>query len=79
MKQKVKMLKTQHGVHDGDIHPVAFIEGEEYEIGPNLLESFIDLGAVDMAHEVEGAAEAKSQGNAPHNKAKAAAPANKSK
>ncbi|MFO0906788.1 MAG: hypothetical protein U0835_00210 [Isosphaeraceae bacterium] len=72
MKQKVRMLKTQHGVHDGEIHPVAFVEGEEYEIGPNLLESFIDHGVVDMPGE-------KSQGDAPHNKAKAAAPSNKAK
>ena len=66
------MLKTQPGVDDGDIHPRAYIEGEEYEIGPNLLDSFIELGAVEMAGE-------KSQAMPRHNKAKAAAPANKAR
>ena len=74
MLQKVRMLKTQRGVHDGDLHPSTFIEGEEYQIGPNLMESFIDLGIVDLPADGE-----KSQGNAPHNKAKTAAPSNKSK
>ncbi len=72
MKQKIRMLTTQRGVDDGEIHSSAFFEGNEYEIGPDLLQSFIDLGAVELA-------EAKSLGHAPHNKAYKAAPQNKSR
>ena len=72
MLQKVTMLTTQKGVHDGEIHPATFIEGEEYEIGPDLLQSFIELGVIDLADE-------KSLGGAPANKMKKAAPENKSR
>jgi hypothetical protein len=48
LKHKVKMLSTQMGVHDGELHPVAFVEGAEHEIGPDLLQGFISLGAVEL-------------------------------
>lgn len=72
MKQKIRMLNTQRGVDDGEIHSSAFLEGEEYDIGPELLQSFIDLGVVELAGE-------KSLGQAPQNKAHKAAPQNKSR
>ena len=72
MKQKIRMLTTQRGVDDGEIHSSAFFEGEEYEIGPELLESFIELGAVELAGE-------KAITHAPANKAHKAAPQNKSR
>jgi hypothetical protein len=72
---KIRMLITQRGVHDGAIHPVTFVEGEEYEIGGDLLQSFIDLGAVEL---VEDRGE-KSQGDSPANTARKAAPENKSR
>ena len=72
MIHKVTMLKTQRGVRDGAIHPDTFVEGEEYEIDDALLDSFIELGVVELAGE-------KSKGNAPANKMKAAAPENKSR
>ncbi len=75
MMHRVRMLRTQPGVHDGEIHPVTFVEGEDYEIGPDLLESFIELGVVDLAAD----AGAKSQGHAPSNKMNKAAPENKSR
>lgn len=78
MLNKVKMLKTQMGVPDGDIYPTAFVEGREYEIGPELLQSFIDLGAVELAGDGDKAGE-KSLGDAPANKAKKAAPENKAR
>ncbi len=80
---KVRMLTTQKGVHDGEIYPATFLEGEEYEIGDELMQSFIDLGAVDLA-DGDKAGEGskpgeKSHGNAPANKAIKAAPENKSR
>lgn len=69
---KVRMLTTLRGVHDGELHPVSFIEGREYEIGDGLLQSFIDLGAVELVEE-------KSLGDAPENKAFMGAPENKSR
>lgn len=72
MQHKVRMLKTQRGVRQGSIHPATFIEGEEHEIDAALLESFIELGAVELVEE-------KSRGHAPANKMRAAAPENKSK
>ena len=72
MQHRVKMLQTQRGVRDGEIHPSTFIEGQEYEIDQPLLDSFIELGVVEMAGQ-------KSQGHAPANKMKTAAPENKSK
>ena len=69
MKQTVKMLKTQPGVDDGEIRPTVFMEGVEYEIGPQLLDSFIELGAVEL----------KSEGDAPANKMKKHAPENKAR
>lgn len=73
--QKIRMVATQRGVHDGEIHPATFIEGEEYEIGPELLNSFIELGVVELADQ----AEEKSHSHAPANKMKKAAPENKSR
>ena len=72
---KVRMLKTQKGVPDGEIQPVSFMEGQEYEIGDGLLHSFIDLGIVELADETGE----KSQGDAPANKARKAAPENMSR
>ncbi len=72
MLHKVKILKTQRGVRAGAIHPDTFIEGREYEIDDALLESFIELGVVELTGE-------KSRGNAPANKMKAHAPENKGK
>ena len=64
---KVRMIKTQRGVHDGEIHPVSFIEGQEYEIGDALLDSFVELGAVELVEE-------KSHADAPANKSFKSAP-----
>lgn len=47
--QKVRMLSSQMGVPDGQLHPVPFVEGEVYEVGPDLLQGFINLGAVELA------------------------------
>ena len=41
--------------------PVTFFEGEEYEIGPELLQSFIDLGVVESGRRAGG----KIHGDAP--------------
>lgn len=79
--QKFRMLKTVKGVHDGHLHPVDFVEGTTHEIGEDLAGQFIELGAVEMADD-EGDApdsEEKSEGDAPANKAKKAAPENKTK
>src|SRR5258708_7678733 len=46
--QKFRMLKTMKGVHDGELHPVAFQEGTTHVIGDSLASQFIDLGAVEM-------------------------------
>jgi len=94
-KHKVRMLSTQKGVHDGELHPVPFYEGEEYEIGSDLLQAFVNCGAVELVDldEPEVAAETevgqdsepetedsdKAKGDAPANKAKKAAPENKAK
>jgi hypothetical protein len=51
IKHKIRMLSTQKGVHDGELHPVAFHEGEEYEIGPDLLQAFINCGAVELVED----------------------------
>ena len=64
MMHRVRMLITEKGVPDGKIYPSAFFEGEEYEVGDELLQSFIQIGAVEL---VEGA---KSPGGAPANKLK---------
>ena len=77
-KYKVKMLSTQMGVHDGELHPVPFVQGEEYDIGPDLLQAFVSMAAVEMA-EPATPAEEKSAGAAPADKAFAAAPENKKK
>lgn len=53
MKHKVRMLTSQKGVHDGELHPVHFEEGTEHEIGPDLLQGFISLGAVEMVEDDE--------------------------
>ena len=82
MKNKVRMLSSQMGVHDGELHPVHFAEGEEHEIGPDLLQAFINCGAVELVGAENGDApdsEEKSEGDAPANKAKKAAPENKAK
>lgn len=50
MKHKIKMLKSMPGVHDGEIYPVPFVEGEQYEIGPDLLQAFINCGAVTLTN-----------------------------
>ena len=73
MLHKVRMLNTQRGVHDGGIHPTSFLEGQEYDIGDGLLESFVELGAVEL---VDGE---KSLGHAPANKMRKSAPENKSR
>ena len=78
MLNRVKMLKTQMGVPDGGIYPSAFVEGHEYEIGDHLLQSFIDLGAVELAGDGDKAGE-KSLSDAPANKMKKAAPENKAR
>lgn len=76
MKQRVKMLKTQPG-RDDDAGGVAVYEkGREYAIGPSLLGSFIDLGAVSLVGEPEKQ-ETKAAGPAPEDKALRAAPENK--
>lgn len=86
MKHSVIMLKTLPGVHDGEIYPVTFLEGHPYEIGPDLLQAFVNAGAVKLAEGEAPDAEAKasepeekSEGNAPANKMRKAAPENKSK
>lgn len=72
--QKYRMLKTMKGVHDGELHPVEFIEGQEYAIGDSLAGQFIELGVVELADQPGE----KSAGNAPSNKARSAAAENKS-
>ena len=80
MLHRVKMLKTQMAVPDDAVYPVPFREGEEYDVGPNLLESFIDLGVVEIAPDGEPApADEKSRTHAPANKMKKAAPENKAR
>ncbi len=72
MLQKVRMLKTQIAVNDGDIRPVPFIEGGEYDVGTELLQSFIEMGAVELVEE-------KSHADTPSNKMHKAAPQNKAR
>jgi hypothetical protein len=78
MKHKIRMLSTQMGVHDGELHPVPFVEGQEYEIGDDLFSAFINCGAVELVLD-EKPQEKKSEGDAPSNKMRRNAPENKSK
>lgn len=48
MKTKVKILHTIAGRDDDARGVVNYIEGEEYEIGQELLRLFIDQGAVAL-------------------------------
>lgn len=50
------MKKTQLGVNDGDIHPTEFVQGETYEIGPDLHRAFKGL---DIIEDVKAEKEAK--------------------
>jgi hypothetical protein len=67
MKHKVRMLTSQKGVHDGELHPVHFEEGTEHEIGPDLLQGFISLGAVELVEDgqddTEGTESTDAEGN----------------
>jgi hypothetical protein len=40
-KVKIKMLKKRPGVDDGEIQAKDFLEGETYDVGPDLAASFI--------------------------------------
>ena len=45
----VKMLKTVPGVNDGEVYPVQFKEGEIYEIGEDLFNTFKNMGCIQLA------------------------------
>lgn len=78
MKQRVKMLKTVSGRDDDAGGVIVYEKGGEYEIGPSLLGSFIDLGAVSLVSEPkEPIPEPKATGPAPENKALKGSPENK--
>jgi ribosomal protein S4E len=47
---RVKMLKTQLGTHDG-YTPVTFKAGKEYEVSDDLLLAFIDIGCAELVFE----------------------------
>ena len=49
MKHTVTMLSTQPGCDEGVIYPTTYQQGEQYEIGDELLRCFVSLGAVEPA------------------------------
>lgn len=49
---KVKMLRTQFGVNDGETYPARHEAGKVYSLGENLAEVYIDqLGAAEKVCE----------------------------
>jgi hypothetical protein len=71
---RVKMLTTQNGVDDGELHVKPYVEGSEHTIGDSLLKCFIELGAVEIIEH----AEVKAEEPAVENKAEIV-PSNKSR
>lgn len=67
---RVKMLKSQNGSHDGFTN-IMFVEGKEYDVSDDLLAAFIDLGCAELVTE-DAAVKA-----SPDNKAIMAAPETK--
>lgn len=46
--QKVKMLKTLHGVLAGEVYPRVFEQGKEYEINDSLVLGFMEQGGCEL-------------------------------
>lgn len=68
--QKVKMLKSLHGVREGQIYPMLFDEGMEYLIDDSLVEQFMHLGGCELLEgESHAAFEEKAMDSPEENKA----------
>lgn len=44
---RVKMLKSQNGSHDG-FTEIVFREGQEYDVADDLLAAFIEIGCAEL-------------------------------
>ena len=44
---RVRMLRTVMGARDGALHPEKFVEGQEYDLGGDLLAVFLSEGYVE--------------------------------
>lgn len=47
---RVKMLKSQNGSHDG-FTAMVFREGQEYDVADDLLAAFIEIGCAELVTE----------------------------
>lgn len=73
---KVKMLKSVQGSPNG-ITIMSYSKGNTYDVGDDLLESFVGMGVIDLVE--EGVPEPKMASVAPMNKAIDISPSNKVK